>query len=259
MRDGARPVSTTGCYLLSVIAQGIGGFQAGGFAGRIPSGKADDERQDQPSQQGVDQEAAYFGFYQAGRHQVNPGQIHANQQGRDGGDRQQHQALPHHQAQDGGTRGTHRHTQAQLRTAAAHVKPERADHREEHVREQEQAQSGDDPLGVTLDRVLQIRGSHVGVGSHLRHPEVTHHQLTLHRFQEPIGVTGRSHGRAKAEGYLHLCKIVKLPQVEQGEEDTLLPAVELVIADRPCHRHHVSGKGITMQVDIGPDSVGRAI
>ena len=132
------------------------------------------------------------------------------------------------------------------------MKPERADHREEHVREQEQAQSGDDPLGVTLDRVLQIRGSHVGVGSHLRHPEVTHHQLTLHRFQEPIGVTGRSHGRAKAEGYLHLCKIVKLPQVEQGEEDTLLPAVELVIADRPCHRHHVSGKGITMQVDIGP-------
>jgi len=28
---------------------------------------------------------------------------------------------------------------------------------------------------------------------------------------------------------------------------------------RPVHPPHVSGKGITMQVDIGPDSVGRAI
>ena len=94
MRDGARPVSTTGCYLLSVIAQGIGGFQAGGFAGRIPSGKADDERQDQPSQQELIRKQPTLDSTKPGGIKSIQRQIHANQQGRDGGDRQQHQALP---------------------------------------------------------------------------------------------------------------------------------------------------------------------
>ena len=122
-------------------------------------------------------------------------------------------------------------------------------------------------MGACPLRVLEIKGPYPFVVSHFRYPVITHHQGSTHFLPELGGVVGGRDLRTGAERDLHSHEslLVQLalaehpPQVQWREDTMLIPGIVLGVSYRLRNRYHVTGQGIVVIIDLGPDHVGMVV
>ena len=113
-------------------------------------------------------------------------------------------------------------------------------------------------MGARPLRVLEIKGPY---------PFVVPHFRSTHFLTELGGVVGGRDLRTGAERDLHSREslLVQLalaehpPQVQWREDTMLIPGIVLGVSYRLRNRYHVTGHGIVVIIDLGPDHVGMAV
>ena len=103
--------------------------------------------------------------------------------------------------------GTDGHAKPQLVTAAVHTEPERPDHSQEDIDQQEYIDRNVQLSPARIHRSLQIVRTHIGIILHVSQPEVACRQPVLHLFLKTDGIFGstlRRRTRTDTETDLHL-------------------------------------------------------